>query len=185
MTKDVKEENVQMNQNLTAEINHSIQEFRFPGYEEIPDVGLFLEQVAKYVSGFLEPLGDTITITSSMISNYVKKKLIGNPVKKQYYRDQIADIFFIAVAKSVLSLENIQLLLEIQKNHYDTREAYEFFCSEFESILRYEGGLQDSLSSSEPEAADEKIMLKNTIITAVHKIYLDKYFEKLHEINEA
>ena len=89
------------------------------------------------------------------------------------------------MAKSVLSLENIQLLLEIQKNHYDTREAYEFFCSEFESILRYEGGLQDSLSSSEPEAADEKIMLKNTIITAVHKIYLDKYFEKLHEINEA
>ena len=110
-----------MNQNLTAEISHSIQEFRFPKYEEIPDVGLFLEQVTKYVSGFLEPLGDTITITSSMISNYVKKKLITNPVKKQYYRDQIADIFFIAVAKSVLSLENIQLLLEIQKNHYDTR----------------------------------------------------------------
>ena len=62
----------QMNQNLTAEISHSIQEFRFPKYEEIPDVGLFLEQVTKYVSGFLEPLGDTITITSSMISNYVK-----------------------------------------------------------------------------------------------------------------
>ena len=102
-------------------------------------------------------------------------------MKKQYYRDQIADIFFIAVAKSVLSLENIQLLLEIQKNHYDTREAYAFFCCEFESILRYEGGLQDSRSASEPEAADEKIMLRNTIITAVHKIYRDKYFEKLHE----
>lgn len=170
-----------MNQKLTTEITRSIQEFRFPKYEEIPDVGLFLEQVSKYVSGFLEPLGGTITITGSMISNYVKKDLVANPVKKQYFRDQIADIFFIAVAKSVLSLENIQLLLQIQQDEYDTRAAYNFFCSEFESILRYQGGLQDAMSTAEPEESDEKIMLRNTIITAVHKIYLDKYFELLRK----
>ena len=88
-----------MKQNLNAEITRSIQDFRFPKYHEIPDVGLFLEQVAKYISSFLEPLGD-ITVTGSMISNYVKKDLVDNPIKKQYYRDQIAYLIFISMALS-------------------------------------------------------------------------------------
>ena len=66
-----------------------IQSFRLPGFNEIPDVGLFLEQTTKYISNILAPL-EGITITSSMISNYVKRKLIKNPVKKQYDREQIA-----------------------------------------------------------------------------------------------
>ena len=54
-----------MNQKLSTEITKSIQDFRFPKYHEIPDVGLFLEQVAKYISSFLEPLGD-MTVTGSI-----------------------------------------------------------------------------------------------------------------------
>lgn len=171
-----------MNQNLNAEITRSIQDFRFPKYHEIPDVGLFLEQVAKYISSFLQPLGD-ITITGSMISNYVKKGLVDNPVRKQYYRDQIAYLIFISMAKSVLSLEDIQLFIEIQKKTYDSKTAYEYFCREFENILRYQGGMSEALAPLGEEASDEKIMLRNTSITLAHKIYLDKYFAKLHEKN--
>ena len=80
-----------------------VQQFRLPRYQELPDVGLYLEQTTKYLNSFLAPLG-CLEITSSMISNYVKKGLIANPVKKQYGREQIAYLFFIAVAKSVLSL---------------------------------------------------------------------------------
>lgn len=171
-----------MKQNLNAEITQSIQDFRFPKYQEIPDVGLFLEQVAKYISSFLEPLGN-ITVTGSMISNYVKKGLIENPVKKQYYRDQIAYLIFISLAKSVLSLEDIQLFIEIQKKTYDSRTAYDYFCKEFEKVLLYQSGLIDALVPLEAGASDEKIMLRNTSITLAHKIYLDKYFQKLHEKN--
>ena len=103
-------------------IADSLRGFRLPRYHEIPDVGLFLEQVAKYISSFLEPLGD-ITVTGSMISNYVKKGLVDNPVKKQYYRDQIAYLIFISMAKNVLSLEDIQLFIEIQKKTYDAKTA--------------------------------------------------------------
>ena len=171
-----------MNQNLNAEITRSIQDFRFPKYHEIPDVGLFLEQVAKYISGFLEPLGN-VTITGSMISNYVKKGLVDNPVKKQYYRDQIAYLIFISMAKNVLSLEDIQLFIEIQKKTYDAKTAYEYFCTEFENVLLYQCGIAEKPSPLGEDAPDEKIMLRNTSITLAHKIYLDKYFVKLHEKN--
>ncbi len=169
-----------MKQNLSVEITKSFQDFRFPKYNEIPDVGLFLEQVSKYIGGCLEPLGN-VTITGSMISNYVKKGLVDNPVKKQYYRDQIAYLLFISVAKTVLSLEDIQLFIQVQRATHDARTAYEYFCREFESMLLYAGGMGGEIAAIGDNATDEKVMLRNTVIAAVHKVYLDKYFLKLHE----
>ena len=92
-------------------IADSLRDFHLPSYREIPDVGLYLDQTVKYVNRYLAPLG-CMEITSSMVSNYVKKGLVENPVKKQYNREQIAYLFFIAVAKNVLSMEDIRLLFE-------------------------------------------------------------------------
>ena len=76
-----------------------ISEFRMPRYREIPDVGLYLDQTVKYMNRYLAPLG-CMEITTSMVSNYVKKGYISNPVRKQYSAEQIAYLLFIAVAKS-------------------------------------------------------------------------------------
>ena len=162
-----------MEQKMKDEISMSVQNFRLPKYNEIPDVGLFLEQTTKYISDYLIPL-DNVTITGSMISNYVKKNIVANPVKKQYNREQIAYLFFIAVAKTVLSLEDIQLLIKIQKETYDIKVAYEYFCSEFENVLFYVFGLKDTLDTIGGAGSDEKVMLRNIIITVAHKVYLDK-----------
>lgn len=63
--------------------------FKLPTFEEIPDVGLYLEQTATFINKYLEPLLGS-ELTPSMISNYVKKKMIARPEKKQYSREQIA-----------------------------------------------------------------------------------------------
>ena len=90
-----------------------ISEFRMPRYREIPDVGLYLDQTVKYMNRYLAPLG-CMEITTSMVSNYVKKGYISNPVRKQYSAEQIAYLLFIAVAKSALSMENITRLFQMQ-----------------------------------------------------------------------
>ena len=53
----------------------NIEGFRLPRYEQIPNVGLYLEQVVRYVNAHLAPLGES-ELTSSMVSNYVKQGLI-------------------------------------------------------------------------------------------------------------
>lgn len=166
-------------EHIRERIGQSIKDFRLPKYSEIPDVGLFLEQTTKYISQCLAPLG--LGITSSMISNYVKMKLIDSPVKKQYSREQIAYLLFIAVGKSVLSLENIQTMFELQKKVYTAQHAYEYYCTEFENILFYIFGLKDHLDNVGQVNSELKQMLRNTIITVVHKIYLEKCFKALHE----
>ena len=167
-----------MKQSIKDEIRDSVHTFCLPRYQELPDVGLYLEQVTKYISDYLAPLED-IVLTGSMISNYVKKGLIDKPFKKQYSRDQIAYLFFIAVSKTVLSMDDIQLLIELQKKSYTPQRAYDYFCSEFENVLFYVFHIKDALDTVGIDATDEKAMLRNTIITVAHKVYLDKCFSRI------
>ena len=150
-----------MNEHIQSKMAVPIQNFRLPRYQEIPDVGLYLEQTAKYIDSYLEPLED-ISITGSMISNYVKKKIISNPVKKQYGRDQIACLIFIAVAKSVLSLDNIHMMFDIQRQTYDNETAYNYFCTEFKHILRhvFELDNSDELNINADNALDDATDMK-------------------------
>ena len=157
------------------EITNSIQDFRLPRYNEIPNVGLYLEQATKYICEYLAPLQEN-AITGSMISNYVKKGLVSNPVKKLYSRDQIAYLMFIALAKSVLSLDNLILFIRLQERTYSTERAYNYLCDEFENILQHVFGLKPEIDTVGMDSTDEKFMLRATIITVAHKIYLEKCF---------
>ena len=120
--------------------------FHLPKYEDIPNVGLYLEQTVKYINSYFDSF-DSMNLTASMVSNYVKKGLVANAVKKQYYREQIAYLFFIAVAKNVLSMENLSLFIRIQKESYDTKTAYDYFCAELENVMAYVFGIKKRIGS--------------------------------------
>lgn len=167
-----------MNQQRKDEMAASIRDFRLPRYEEIPNVGLYLEQTAKYINEYLLVLQDG-GITGSMISNYVKKKLVANPIKKQYNREQIAYLLFISVVKGALSLDNVGKLLKMQKQGYDCQTAYNYFCTELEQVLQAVFGLGDGIPALDADAATGKLLLHNVIITVAHQIYLDKSFAAL------
>ncbi len=157
------------------QFTQAVERFRLPRYQEIPNVGLYLEQTGKYVNEYLAPLGE-FSLTSSMISNYVKKGLIDSPVKKQYSRDQIAYLFFIAVGKSVLSLDALASFIRIQQRTYPLQRAYDYFCAEFENVLQFAFEVKELLESSDDaDSSIEKRMLLTCITAAVQKVYLEKY----------
>lgn len=156
----------------------SIRDFRLPRYSEIPTVGLYLEQTTKYISEYLSPIQENC-ITNSMVSNYVKRRLIENPVKKQYSRDQIAYLFFIAVAKNVLSLDDLDQFIRLQKKTYTTQRAYDYFCDELENVLSFVFGLKQIPTAIGEDSSDEKVMLRSAIIAVAHEIYLEKCFREM------
>ena len=172
-----------MKTSISEEKLNLIKNFRMPRYHELPNVGLYLEQTAKYINGFLHPLG-CMEITTSMISNYVKKKLIDGPVKKQYYADQIAYLFFIAVAKNVLSMEHIKELFIRQKETYDNQIAYDYFCSELENHIFYLFGLKDTIDQIGTTSSTTKMMLQSVLISTSHIIYLNSFFQSVDTQNE-
>ena len=167
-----------MKQETKQQIAQSVQDFRLPRYVEIPNVGLYLEQVTKYINEHLEPLGE-FALTPSMISNYVKKGLIPNPVKKQYSRDQIAYLFFIAVAKSVLSLDALTSFIKVQQQTYTMHKAYDYFAAEFENLLFFSFELKDTMEVVGESNTDERRLLYTCLVAAVQKVYLEKCLEAI------
>ena len=169
-----------MDWELKEQLSSSVIGLRLPRYHEIPTVGLYLEQTVKYINECLSPLTEE-AITSSMVSNYVKRDLVANPQKKQYSREQIAYLIFIAVVKTVLSMDDIRLIISIQKRTYTAQRAYDYFCMELENVLSYIMGQKAELENVGTENTDEKVMLRNVIITAALKIYLGKLFAGLQQ----
>ena len=167
-----------MKQETKQLISRSIKNFRLPRYNEIPNVGLYLEQATKYVCEYLAPLGE-YTLTPSMISNYVKKGLIANPVKKQYGRDHIAYLFFIAMAKSVLSLDALTGFIKLQQQTYTLPKAYDYFAQQFECLLRFTFEVDDTMEVAGEDSTDEKRLLYTCIVAAVQKVYLEKCLEAI------
>ena len=164
--------------NEREQMLEQIRNFKLPRYDEIPNVGLYLEQTSKYISEYLAALGD-FPLTSSMISNYVKKGLIANPVKKQYGRDHIAYLFFIAMAKSVLSLDALTGFIKLQQQTYTLPKAYDYFAEQFEGLLRFTFELDDTLEIVGEDNTDEKRLLYTCIVAAVQKVYLEKCLEAI------
>ena len=167
-----------MKDSTKQQVSQSVKDFRFPRYNEIPNVGLYLEQATKYVGEYLAPLGE-YTLTPSMISNYVKKGLIANPVKKQYGREQIAYLFFIALAKSVLSLDALTGFIKLQQKTYTLPKAYDYFCDQLESLLFFTFEISDSLEMCGEDNTDEKRLLFTCMVAAVQKVYLEKCLEAI------
>lgn len=153
--------------------------FHLPRFDDIPNVGLYLEQTVHYICEYLEPLYHE-AVTGSMISNYVKRKMVANPVRKQYNREQIAEILFITVAKSILSLDNIGVLLRIRKERYGIRETYNEFCHDLEEAVKQAFGLPaEGLTDEVPEDRD---ILRNILIAAANKLYLEHWIARYAQV---
>lgn len=168
--------------NREFKISQSIQNFKLPRYDDLPEVELYLDQTTAYISERLEILGD-VKLTNSMISNYVKHKLIRRPVKKRYAADQIAELFFIAVAKNVMQLSDLKAAIELQRRTYSTKVAYNYFVEELENILPYVFGLKTELDEIGNEHTEYQHMLHNIIMAVSYKAYIDKYYSDLRQEN--
>lgn len=171
-----------MDTKMKSRMAESIRGFRLPRYAEIPNVGLYLEQTIKYINAHLEPLG-CLELTGSMVSNYVKKGLIPAPVKKQYFPEQICYLFFVALAKNLTSMENIDLLISVQRSTYTLPVAYDYMCRELENMLFYFFGLKDAPEVVGDTESDEKNLLQGLIMSAADVIYLNNYIEYVRKQN--
>lgn len=92
-----------------------LNNFRLPPWEEIPDFGLYMEQIITLLAQYLDYLPPELKeeqfITAATINNYVRTKIMPGPEKKRYYRVHIAYLIIILTLKNSLSMALIQKLI--------------------------------------------------------------------------
>ncbi len=167
-----------MDNTLKLTLADAMRTFGLPRYEQLPNVGLYLEQTTKYINHCLQPLGFADT-TGSMIRNYVKMGLVVNPIQKQYYAEHIAHLIAISVLKHVVPLEHIHKMFSLQKSIYTDLTAYNYFCMELENILYFRFGLKEDLEEIGVTESLEKEMLRSAIVAVSHMVYLNSCFQHL------
>ena len=128
-----------------------LNDYRLPAWGEIPDIGLYMDQVVTLLSGYLDymppELKEEQVITPAAINNYVRKKIMPEPVKKKYYRVHIAYLIMVCTLKQSLSIPTLKTMIPMGLSEEELRRVYSAFvarhrltCSYFMKQVRIAAG---------------------------------------------
>jgi len=131
-----------------------MKEERPEEWDDLPDLGLYMDQVLSYMPRQLIDLGETETLTSAMVNNYIKDGLLPRAEGKKYSRTHLAYLTAICAMKQVISVrdacdliregERLGLAAEgvtpeetdPERQAKSTRRIYGYFRQELDGALR-------------------------------------------------
>ncbi len=119
--------------------SEAINQLHIPRWHELPNLNLYMDQLIDYLLqhlDFLSLSGQKVLITKTMVNNYVNQGIMEAPENKRYSNQHIAYLIVIFILKQCYSLEEITKLFDYQHHTYATKQAYNFFCDEFENCFK-------------------------------------------------
>ena len=142
------------NDDLLNSIIASLERIDPIALDEIPNIDLYMDQLTSFMEERLKkttryPNTDKI-LTKTMINNYAKNDLLPPPVKKKYSKDHIILLTYIYYLKNILSINDIQTLLEPLKERFKLPE------DEFNLSRIYETCYELQLEALDPVIEDIK-----------------------------
>ena len=150
--------------------------YRLPAWEEIHDIGLYMDQVVTLLRQYLDYLPPELkeeqVITPAAINNYVRKKIMPEPVKKKYYRVHIAYLVMVCTLKQSLSIPTLKTMIPMGLSEEELRRVYSAFvarhrlsCTYFLKQVRIAaGGILDHGQDEETEITTDDT---NDLISSV------------------
>ena len=118
-----------------------LDQYHLPAWDQIPNFGLYMEQVILLLRQYLDYLPPELKeeefITSAAINNYVRTKIMPEPVKKRYYRVHIAYLLVICTLKQGLSIALIQRVLPMGLAEEQVREIYTRYAEQHQKSARF------------------------------------------------
>lgn len=129
-------------EDLLNSILASLDRIKHISLEDIPSIDLYMDQVTTFMDSKLKnttryPSEDKI-LTKTMINNYAKNDLLPPPVKKKYSKEHMILLIMIYYYKGILSISDIQTLLNpITEKYFQTAGEINLG-SIYEEIFRLE-----------------------------------------------
>ena len=106
---------------MLESILESLSKMEYIKSSKIPDIDLYMDQVLTFMNGNLDNVkryeSDKV-MTKTMINNYAKNHLLPAPEKKKYTKEHIMVLMFIYYFKNILSIGDIQSILNPLTDRY-------------------------------------------------------------------
>ncbi len=161
---------------LQSSYAREIMEFHCPRYDELPGIDLYMDQVLCVIEEALSAfsLGEKV-LTSSMVNNYVKQKIVSPPVNKKYSRKHLAYLMVVCILKKVFSISEICRMITIQMENHPLESTYDLFCQETEQALRM--AFTGEAMAEIEEKKEERELLRSAVLSFAQKVWAQKYLE--------
>ena len=135
------------------------------GWESLPDLALYMDQVIGYMSRQLICWEEEDRLTSAMVNNYIKDKLLPRAEGKRYSKAHLAYLTQICALKQVLPVKDAGLLAG-REGDGDIEARYE----EFRQAL---SGAMEDTATRLPEGCTREELADLALELALHS-YADK-----------
>lgn len=114
-------------QDILNSILSSLEKIDYIKPREIPNIDLYMDQVTTFMEEHLQAskrYPEDKILTKTMINNYAKNRLLPAPEKKKYSKEHMLLLIYIYYYKGILSIGDIQSLLEpLTDRYFHTQEA--------------------------------------------------------------
>lgn len=137
--------------------------------EDIPNIDLYMDQVTTFMDTQLSSTkryADDKILTKTMINNYVKNRLLPPPEKKKYSKEHILTLVFIYYFKSVLSISDIQNILNPLTDRYFGEKSSPSLKDIYDGIFKLEGHQVERLK----EMIREEYMISETAFSSLEDL---------------
>ncbi len=118
-----------------------LKNFSLPAWEEIPELGLYMDQTITLLKQYLDYLPPELKeeqfITAATINNYVRTGVLPRPVNKKYYRTHLAYLIMILTLKHSLSIALIQKLVPMGISETEVERIYRSYAARHSVTVRY------------------------------------------------
>ena len=160
-----------------------LQGYRLPDWDDIPDFGLYMDQVMVLLANYLDfvPTSMEKMVTTSTINNYVRLKVMPAPVKKKYYRVHIAYLLIILTLKQSLSISDVQQIIPPDIFWRDVQAIYTDYAQRLQAVALFftqevRNAAQDLLSpdSENAENATERLLIQSALVAGFSRILAEK-----------
>ena len=149
------------NEESIMDIISKLRDIDYINPEDIPNIDLYMDQVITFMEKELHPTKrneDDPILTKTMINNYVKNRLLPPPEKKKYSKEHILTLVFIYYFKSVLSISDIQNILNPLTDRYFGEKSSPSLTDIYDGIFKLEGHQVERLK----EMIREEYMISET-----------------------
>lgn len=128
------------------ELKEKLRTTRPAGWEQMPDIELYKDQVLSYMQRQILPVDGDEALTGAMINNYIKAGALPRPNGKKYGKEHLAFLTAICALKPVMSVNDMEYLLNKQGVDVDTKGFYELLCSHIDrTMMDTASNLDDNL----------------------------------------
>lgn len=158
--------------------------YSLPAWHDIPNIGLYMEQTVTLLSDYLDYMPPEIknghVITPATVNNYVRMRVMPEPVKKRYFRVHIAYLIIICSLKNSLSIAEISSLLPADMSEDELKDFYDRFRTVQTNAARYfiaqVREQSESILTKAPDAADNasELILKAAIVGGFSRLLSEK-----------